>query len=149
MKAILKIILKIGVRKLLNHALSWMTSCRKKFAKIYFLLFSIIFYFLSFPCCVSSKNHQVLFAVIYRNTVNNIYQKIVNFTELRNVVLTSSTIIHHFENSQLIFTWHNMASMCAKSHCHTISSLENTRLGHFCPAPPPPPNKICYPRYPK
>ena len=72
----------------------------------------------------------------------------VNFTELRNVVLTSSTIIHHFENSQLIFTWHNMASMCAKSHCHTISSLENTRLGHFCP-PPPPPNKICYPRYPK
>ena len=41
-------------------------------------------------------------------------------------------IIRHFENSQLIFTWHMMASMCAKFHCHTISSLENTRVGHFC-----------------
>ena len=69
----------------------------------------------------------------------------VNITVLRNVVLTSSKIILHFENSQLIFTWHKMASMCAKFHCHTISSSENTRVGHFCP----PPNKIFYPRCPK
>ena len=61
----------------------------------------------------------------------------VNFTVLRNVVLTSSKIIRHFENSQLIFTWHKMVSMCAKFHCHTISSLENARVGHFCPLPPP------------
>ena len=73
----------------------------------------------------------------------------VNFTVLRNVVLTSSKIIRHFENSQLIFTWHKMASMCAKFHCHTISSLENTRVGHFCTPPkkikhatPDTPNKI-------
>ena len=70
----------------------------------------------------------------------------VSFTALRNVVPTSSKIIRHFENSQLIFTLHKKASMCAKFHCHTISSLENTRVGHFCPLPP---NKICYPRYPK
>ena len=57
----------------------------------------------------------------------------VNFTVLRNVVPTSSKIIRHFENPQLIFTWHKMASMCAKFHCHTISSLENTMEGHFCP----------------
>ena len=55
----------------------------------------------------------------------------VNFTVLRNVVLTSSKIICYFENSQLIFTWYKMASMGAKFHCHTISSLENTREGHF------------------
>ena len=29
-----------------------------------------------------------------------------------------------------------MASMCATFHCHVISSLENTRVGHFCPPPP-------------
>ena len=57
----------------------------------------------------------------------------VNFTVSRNAVLTSSKIIRHFEYSQLIFTWHKMASMCAKFHCHPISSLENTRVGHFCP----------------
>ena len=72
----------------------------------------------------------------------------VNFTVLRNVVLTSSKIIRHIENSQLIFTRHKMASMCAKFDCHTISSLENTRVGHFCP-PPPKKNETCYPRYPK
>ena len=72
----------------------------------------------------------------------------VNFTVLRNVVLTSSKIIRHIENSQLIFTQHKMASMCAKFHCHTISSLENTRVGHFCP-PLLPKKMICYPRYPK
>ena len=76
----------------------------------------------------------------------------VNFTALCNVVLTSSKIIFHFQNSQLIFTWHKMASMCAmcaKSHCHTISSLENARVGHLCPplphikyASPDTPNKI-------
>ena len=75
----------------------------------------------------------------------------LNFTVLRNVVLTSSKIIRHFENSQLIFTWHKMVSMCAKFHCHTISSLENTSVGHFCPLPflpqikyatPDTPNKI-------
>ena len=68
----------------------------------------------------------------------------VNFTVLRNVVLTSSKIIYHFKNSQLIFTWHEMASMCAKFHCYNISSLENTRLGQL---PPPPKKKyiyICY-----
>ena len=64
----------------------------------------------------------------------------VNFTVLRNFVLTSSKIILHFENSQLIYTWHKMASMCAKFHCHTISCLENTRVGHF--ATPDTPNKI-------
>ena len=56
----------------------------------------------------------------------------VNFTVLRNVVLTSSIS----QNSQLFFTWHKMVSMCAKFHCHTISSLENTRVGHFCPPSP-------------
>ena len=60
----------------------------------------------------------------------------VNFTVLRNVVLTSSKIIRHFENSQLIYTSNKMASMCVKFHCHTISSLEYTRVGHFCPLPP-------------
>ena len=60
----------------------------------------------------------------------------VNFTVLCNVVLMSSKIIRHFENPQLIFTWHKIASMCAKFHCHTISSLENTTIGHFCPPPP-------------
>ena len=74
----------------------------------------------------------------------------VNVTVLCNVVLTSSKIIRHFENSQLIFAWHKMASICAKFHCHTIYSLENARVGHFCPPPPPlPTNEICYPRYPK
>ena len=72
----------------------------------------------------------------------------VNFTVLRNVVLTSSKIIHHFENSQLIFTWHKMASMCAKFHCHTISSLENTRVGHFCSPPPPSQRKYATPDTP-
>ena len=71
----------------------------------------------------------------------------VHFTVLRNVGLMSSKIIRHYENSQLIFTWHKMASMCAKFHCHTISSLENARVGHFCPsqikcATPDTPNKI-------
>ena len=41
--------------------------------------------------------------------------------------------------------------MCAKFHCHIISSLENTSVGHFCPLPflpqikyatPDTPNKI-------
>ena len=73
----------------------------------------------------------------------------VNFTVLRNVVLTPSKIIRHFENSQLIFIWYKMASMCAMFHCHTISSLENTRVEHFCLrspqikyATPDTPNKI-------
>ena len=42
-----------------------------------------------------------------------------------------------------------MASMCAKFHCHTISSLGHTRVGHFCLPPsqikyaaPDTPNKI-------
>ena len=52
LKAVLKKLLKIGVRKALNHALSWMTSYRKKSPKIFFSFFSIIFHFLSFPCCV-------------------------------------------------------------------------------------------------
>ena len=56
----------------------------------------------------------------------------VNFTVLRNVVLSSSKIICHFENSQLIFTWDKIASMCIKFHCHAISSLENK---YFCPPP--------------
>ena len=60
----------------------------------------------------------------------------VNITVLRNVVLTSSKIILHFENSQLIFTWHKMASMCAEFHCRTLFSKENTRVGHFCTPPP-------------
>ena len=60
----------------------------------------------------------------------------VNFTVLCNVVLTLSKIIRYFENSQLIFTCHKMASICAKFHCHTISSLENTEVGHFCPPLP-------------
>ena len=46
----------------------------------------------------------------------------VNFTVLGYGVLMSSKIICHFENSQLIFTWHKMVSMCAKFHCHIISS---------------------------
>ena len=66
----------------------------------------------------------------------------VSFTVIRNVVLPSSKIIHHFGNSQLIFTWHKMASMYAKFHCHTISSLENTRVGLFCPPPLPPKNML-------
>ena len=60
----------------------------------------------------------------------------VNFTVLRNVVLTSSKIIRHFENSQLIFIWYKMVSMRAKFHCHTISSLENIMVGHFYPPSP-------------
>ena len=64
----------------------------------------------------------------------------VNFTVLRNFVRTSSKIIRHFENSQLIFTCHVMASMCAKFHCYTISSLENARARHS----PPPHPKINY-----
>ena len=67
----------------------------------------------------------------------------VSFTVIRSVVLPSSKIIYHFGNSQLIFTWHKMASMYAKFHCHTISSLENTRVGHLClPTFRPPQNKI-------
>ena len=31
--------------------------------------------------------------------------------------------------------------MRAKFHCHTISSLENTRVGQFCT---PPPKKVKY-----
>ena len=38
----------------------------------------------------------------------------------------------------MIFTWHKMASVCAKFHCHTISRLENTRVGYFYTPPPPP-----------
>ena len=45
-------------------------------------------------------------------------------------------MIHHFENSQLIFTCHKMASTCGKFHCDNRSSLENTRVGYFCPLPP-------------
>ena len=30
-----------------------------------------------------------------------------------------------------------MASICAKFHCQAISSLENTRVGHFAPQPLP------------
>ena len=80
--------------------------------------------------------------------INNIYQKLVNLTLLCNVLLMSSKTIRHFENWQLIFTWHKMASICAKFHCHTISSLENTRVGHFYPplqiksVTPDTPNKI-------
>ena len=59
----------------------------------------------------------------------------VNFAVLSSFVLTSSKIIRYFENSQLIFTWYRMVSMCAKFHCHPISSLENTKVGHFCPPP--------------
>ena len=55
----------------------------------------------------------------------------VNFTVFRNVVLTSSKVIRHFENSQLIFTLRKMATMFAKFHCHTISSSENTRVGYL------------------
>ena len=51
-KAFLKKMMKIGVRKALNYALSRMTSYRKKSRKIFFSFFSIIFYFLLFPCCV-------------------------------------------------------------------------------------------------
>ena len=69
----------------------------------------------------------------------------VNSTVLRNVVLASSKIIRRFENSQLIFTWYKMASM-AKFHCHTISSLENTRVEHF--ATPSPLNKYATPDTP-
>ena len=82
--------------------------------------------------------------VIYRNTVNNIYQKMVNFTVLHDDALTSSKIIRQFENSQLIFTWHKMASVRAKFHFYTISSLENTKVGHFCPPSPPCPPQIKY-----
>ena len=52
LKAVLKNLLKIGVRKALDHALSWMMSYWKKSLKIFFLVFSIIFHFLSFSCCV-------------------------------------------------------------------------------------------------
>ena len=52
LKAVLKKLMKIGVRKALNHALSWMTSYRKKSPQNFFLFFSIIFHFFSFPCCV-------------------------------------------------------------------------------------------------
>ena len=68
----------------------------------------------------------------------------VNFTVLRNVVVTSSKIICHFENSQLIFIWHKMASMYAKFHCHTISSLENIGVGHGHFYTPPPTPQIKY-----
>ena len=51
LKAVLKKLLKIGVRKALKHTLSWMTPYRKKFQKRFFSFFSIIFHFLSFPCC--------------------------------------------------------------------------------------------------
>ena len=45
-------------------------------------------------------------------------------------------MIHHFENSQLIFTCHKTASTCGKFHCDNRSSLENTRVGYFCPLLP-------------
>ena len=101
----------------------------------------------------ASKNDffwKYVLGELWTTPLNNTYQKIVNFTVLRNVVLMPSKIIRHFENSQLILTWHKMASVCAKFHCHTISSLENTKVGHFCPPHPHPikyatpdtPNKI-------
>ena len=52
LKAVLENLLKIGTRKALNHALSWMTPYRKKSPKFLFSFFSIIFHFLTFPCCV-------------------------------------------------------------------------------------------------
>ena len=52
LKAVLIKLLKIGVKKALNHALSWMTSYRKNDSKTFPSFFSIIFHFLSFPCCV-------------------------------------------------------------------------------------------------
>ena len=52
LKAVLKQMLKIVIRKALNNALSCRTSYRKKSPKIAFSFFSIIFHFLSFPCCV-------------------------------------------------------------------------------------------------
>ena len=52
LKTVEKKLLKIGIRKALNHAFSWMTSYWKKSLKIFFGFFSIIFHFLSFPCCV-------------------------------------------------------------------------------------------------
>ena len=77
-------------------------------------------------CLLKNLEFEVSTTPVY-----NIYQKMVNFTVLRNVVLTLSKIIHHFENSQLIITWHKMVSMCGKFHSHTISSLENTGVGHL------------------
>ena len=59
------------------------------------------------------------------------------FYSITQCCAATSKIIRHFENSQLIFTWNKMASMCAKFHCLNISSLKNTRVGHFCHSPPP------------
>ena len=55
LKAVLKKLLKIGVMKALNHALSWMTIYQKKFPKIVFLFFFnnfSLFVISIFPCCV-------------------------------------------------------------------------------------------------
>ena len=133
LKAVLKNFGEKDVRKAPNHALSWMTSYRKKSLKFFFRCFQQFFTFCHFHVVLASKNHQILFTAIYINTINNTYQEMVDFTVLCNVVLTSSKIICHSENSQLIFTWHKMALMFAKFHCHTI----------------PPTNQICYLRYPK
>ena len=60
LKAVPKKLLKIRVRKALNHALFWMTSYRKKSPKIFFSFFSMIFHFLifcHFHVVFVSKNH--------------------------------------------------------------------------------------------
>ena len=116
-----------------------MTSYRKKSPKNFLFFFQEFFTFCHLHVVFASKNHQVLFTVIYRNAVNNIYQKIVNFTVLRYVVLASSKIICHFENSQSIFTSHIMASMCAKFHSIVITPPPSSQIKY---ATPDTPNKI-------
>ena len=111
LKAVLKKLLKVFVRKALNHALSWITSSWKKSQKFFFFVFFNNFSLFVIDVVFVSTNRQALLTFIDRNSVNNIYQKMVNVAVLCNVVLTSSKIIHHFENSQLSFTWHKMTSI--------------------------------------
>ena len=57
-KAVLIKLMKIGVRKALNHALSWMTLYRKKSPKILFRFFQQVFTFCHFHVVFASKNHH-------------------------------------------------------------------------------------------
>ena len=83
----------------------------KKIPENFFFVFFNNFSLFVIDVVFVSKNHQVFLTFIYRNSVNNIYQKMVNVAVLCHVVLTSSKIIRHFENSQLSFTWHKMTSI--------------------------------------
>ena len=75
------------------------------------------------------------FLLLFTEILSIIYIKNDTFYSITQCCAKVIKKIRHFENSPLIFTWHHMAPICARFHCHNIFSLENTKVEHFCPSP--------------